>query len=63
MFFVHVREILGELILNYLANTTLPKLFANKLGNVFVPNGTYLYKEPLLIRGQRLLRYATGLLC
>ena len=34
------REILNEFALNYLANITLPKSFANNLGNVFVPNGT-----------------------
>ena len=40
MFLVHAREALGVLILKYLAKMTLPKLFANELGNVFVPNGT-----------------------
>ena len=27
--FVYVREVLGELVLNYLAQFSLPKLFAN----------------------------------
>ena len=31
------REILGEVVLNYLTKITLPKLFANYSGNVFVP--------------------------
>ena len=28
--------------LNHLTETTLPKLFASKFGNVFVPNGKYI---------------------
>ena len=39
MFFVYARGILGEFRLNYLAKITLPKLVANELGNVFIPNG------------------------
>ena len=39
MFLVYAREVLGELLLNHLAKITLPKLFANLIGNVFVPNG------------------------
>ena len=38
---MYAREALGDLILNNLAKITLPKLFANELGNVFVPNGTH----------------------
>ena len=33
------RAILGELILNYLAQITLPKSVANYLGSVFIPDG------------------------
>ena len=45
MFFVYVREVLGDLIVNYLAKITLPKWFADDLGNVFVPNGTTCQNE------------------
>ena len=33
------RKILGEFILNYPTKNTLPKLFANSFGNIFVPDG------------------------
>ena len=36
MSFVYAKETLGELVLNCL-KVTLPKLFANKFGNIFVP--------------------------
>ena len=39
VFFLYAREALGEFILNHLAKITLPKLFVNQGGNVFVRNG------------------------
>ena len=35
---MHARELLREFLLNNRTTITLPKLFANELGNVFVPN-------------------------
>ena len=37
---VKERHILGEFMLNYLSKITLPISVANKLGHVFVANGT-----------------------
>ena len=39
MFRGYERESLEELMLSYLAITTLPKSVGNQLGNVFGPNG------------------------
>ena len=41
MSYVYKRELLGELILNFLTKSTLPKSVSNYLGNVFVPNGIH----------------------
>ena len=41
MFFVYAREVLGQFIFNFLSKVTLPKLLANELGIVFVPNGKF----------------------
>ena len=41
MLYMYERELLGELILNYLTKITLPESVLNELGNVFVPNGKH----------------------
>ena len=42
MFFVCEREVVGEFVLNNVTKIVLLKLFANTLGNLFVPNGTMI---------------------
>ena len=41
MFNVYAREALVELMLNNPRRVTLPTLFANIFGHVFVPNGNF----------------------